>query len=243
VLSREIELMLLQAKDLRVYYDQAEAIKGISLEVMEGEIVTLVGANGAGKSTILKAVSGLKRPTSGEIWYRGERIDKLAPDEIVARGIAQVPEGRRVFPYMTVYENLIMGAYLRKNRVEIDNDLEKMYEHFPRLKERQRQPAGTLSGGEQQMLAIARALMSKPKLMLLDEPSLGLAPLMVREIGGIISRINQDGVSIVLVEQNVRLAFGLAHKAYVLETGKIVTHGDARELAQNDNVKKAYLGG
>jgi len=229
--------------NLRIYYGRVEALKGISLGVDQGTIVTLIGANGAGKSTALRAISGLVRPASGEIVFQGKRIDAFSPQEVVRGGIAHVPEGRRVFPFMTVRENLNMGAFRRKNKEEIKKNLEGVFEHFPILRERRSQRAGSLSGGEQQMLAIGRALMSQPTLLLLDEPSLGLAPLMVREVGRIIGEINQRQVGIILVEQNARMALRIAHKGYVLETGSIVLQGPASDLIDNEHVKKAYLGG
>ncbi|MBI5967256.1 MAG: ABC transporter ATP-binding protein [Deltaproteobacteria bacterium] len=232
-----------RAQSLRVFYERVEALKGISIEVESGAIVALIGANGAGKSTTLRAISGLIGVASGEIFFEGRRIDGLSPQEIVRTGIAHVPEGRRVFPYMTVKENLMMGAFRRKDREGIQGDLEGVFEHFPVLKERRSQSAGSLSGGEQQMLAIGRALMSKPRLLLLDEPSLGLAPLMVREVGRVISDINQRKVGIILVEQNAQMALRLAHKGYVLETGSIALQGKASELIDNEHVRKAYLGG
>lgn len=235
--------MLISIRDIRVHYDSIEAIKGISVEVDEQSIVTLIGSNGAGKSTILRTISGLKKPTSGEIWFSGRRIDGLPPDKIVKMGIAHVPEGRRIFPYMTVRDNLLMGAFLRREKKEVDIDLAKVFELFPRLKERATQQGGTLSGGEQQMLAIARALMAKPTLLLMDEPSLGLAPQVVAEVGRMIKTINEGGTTIILVEQNARMALHLAHKGYVLETGRIVLEGSARELARNERVKRIYLGG
>lgn len=234
--------MLFEIKDLRIHYEGAEALKGISLEVEEGEIVTLIGSNGAGKTTTLRAISGLKRPTSGEIWFEGRRIDQMSPQDVVRIGIIHVPQGRELFPYMSVLENLKLGAFLRRDRGKIKKDLENLLEYFPRLKERSRQQAGTLSGGEQQMLAIACALMGNSRLLLLDEPSSGLSPIMVKEIGKIVSDINQKGTSILLVEQNARLALGLANRGYVLETGNIVLHGEAKELMHSEHVKKAYLG-
>ena len=230
-------------QNLRIYYGRVEALKGVSLEVDQGAIVTLIGANGAGKSTALRAISGLVRPASGEILFQGKRIDCLSPQDVVRRGIAHVPEGRRVFPFMTVRENLNMGAFRRKDKEEIKKNLEGIFEHFPILRERRNQRAGSLSGGEQQMLAIGRALMSQPTLLLLDEPSLGLAPLMVREVGRIIGEINQRKVGIILVEQNARMALRIAHKGYVLETGSIALQGPASDLIDNEHVKKAYLGG
>jgi len=235
--------MLLEVRDIRVHYNKVEALKGVSLAVPEGSIVTIIGANGAGKTTTLRTISGLERVTEGEIWFAGERIDHLMPEDIVARGIAHVPEGRRVFPDLTVEENLRTGAFLRRDAGEIEGDLEDVYEHFPRLKERRKQWAKTLSGGEQQMLAIGRALMSKPKLLLLDEPSMGLSPVLVQEITGIIAKIAAQGVPVVLVEQNAALALRLAEFAYVLETGSLALQGPAVELRENDHVRQAYLGG
>jgi branched-chain amino acid transport system ATP-binding protein len=234
--------MLFEIKDLRVNYGGAEVLKGISLELEDGEIVTLIGSNGAGKTTTLRTVSGLKSPTSGEIWFEGKRIDTMLPQNVVRIGINHVPQGRELFPYMSVSENLRLGAFLRKDSNRINHDLTNLLEHFPKLKERSRQQAGTLSGGEQQMLAIACALMANPRLLLLDEPSSGLAPIMVKEIGEVVSAINQRGTSILLVEQNARLALRLAHRGYVLETGTIVLHGSAKELLRSKHVKKAYLG-
>jgi branched-chain amino acid transport system ATP-binding protein len=228
---------------LRVFYERVEALKGISIAMKSGAIVTLIGANGAGKSTTLRAISGLIRAASGEIFFEEKKIDGLSPQEIVRAGIAHVPEGRRVFPSMTVRENLMLGAFRRKDKEEIQADLEGILEHFPILRERRSQGAGSLSGGEQQMLAIGRALMSKPRLLLLDEPSLGLAPLMVKEVGRIIADINQREVGIILVEQNARMALRLAHVGYVLETGSITLQGKASDLIDNEHVKKAYLGG
>jgi branched-chain amino acid transport system ATP-binding protein len=229
---------------LIVHYKGVEAVKGVSLGIKEGSIVTLIGSNGAGKSTIMRTISGLKTPTSGEIWFREERIDGLPAQEVVKRRIAQVPEGRGVFPFLPVLANLKLGAYLRRDKRAINRDLEEVYLHFPILKERMRQRAGTLSGGEQQMLAIGRALMAKPTLLLLDEPSLGLSPIMVDYIGQIVENINkQAGVTIILVEQNAYVALGLAHRGYVLETGRIALEGKATYLMDNEHVKKAYLGG
>lgn len=235
--------MLLSIKDIVVHYGRVQAIKGISVEVDEQEIVTLIGSNGAGKTTILRTISGLKSPTSGEIWFSGKRIDGLSAPEIVKMGIAHVPEGRRIFPYMTVLENLRMGAFLQRDRKGVNSDLERIYGIFPILKERKEQQGGTLSGGEQQMLAVARALMAKPKLLLMDEPSLGVAPLVVAEIGRTIRNINEGGTTIILVEQNARMALQLAHRGYVLEIGSIVLEGKAEELAHNEQVKRVYLGG
>ena len=235
--------MLLEIKDLKVHYGRAEALKGISLSVDEGAIVALVGANGAGKTTTLRTISGLKGPTSGEIWFQGKRIDGMPAHDIVRLGIAHIPEGRIVFAPMTVLDNLRMGAYLRKDKYQIARDLDIMYEHFPVLKERRGQQSGSLSGGEQQMLAIARALMSSPKLLLMDEPSMGLSPILVEQVGNIISDINKTGIGIILVEQNARMALSLANKAYILEVGSITLEGDAKELANDERVRKAYLGG
>jgi len=234
---------LLEVKNIRVDYGKAEALRGISIRVDEGAIVALIGANGAGKTTTLRTISGLKTPTSGEIWFQDKRIDGMRPHKIVRLGIAHIPEGRRIFAPLTVLENLEMGAYLQKDKRSLARSLENVYEHFPILKERRRQVAGSLSGGEQQMLAIARALMTVPKLLLVDEPSLGLSPILVERVGNIITDINQSGVSIVLVEQNARMALSLAHRAYVLEVGKIALEGDAKKLANDEDVKKAYLGG
>ncbi len=230
-------------RNMHVFYGRVEALKGISLEVDQGAIVALIGANGAGKSTTLRTVSGLVRPASGEIVFQGKRIDSLSPQDVVRGGIAHVPEGRRVFPFMTVRENLNMGAFRRKDKEEIKKNLEGVFEHFSILRERRNQRAGSLSGGEQQMLAIGRALMSQPTLLLLDEPSLGLAPLMVREVGRIIGEINQRQVGIILVEQNAHMALRIARKGYVLETGSIALQGPASDLIDNEHVKKAYLGG
>ncbi len=236
--------MLLEVKDITVHYYKVAAVRNISIAVDDGKIVTLIGSNGAGKTTTLRAISGLKHPSTGEIIYAGQRIDKLPSHKINALGIAMVPEGRRVFPQMTVLENLLTGAFLRKDKDAIQKDLEEVvFQHFPRLKERTKQSAGTLSGGEQQMLAMGRALMSAPKLLLLDEPSLGLSPIMCGEIAAIIRDIHADGRTVVLVEQNARLALALAQHAYVIETGDIVLSGPAEELRENDEVKKAYLGG
>ncbi len=232
---------LLAVKNITVRYGMAEAVRGVSLDIAEGEIITLIGANGAGKSTIMKTISGTKKPITGEIWFRGVRIDKLPPEKIVARGIAHVPERRRVFPYMSVSDNLKAGAYLRKDS-EIGPDLENVFHHFSILKQRLGQMAGTLSGGEQQMLAMARGLMAGPSLMLLDEPSLGLSPIMVMEIANIATEINKQGVGIILVEQNAVLAFRLAQKAYVLGTGTIILEGDTAELLNDQRVKEGYLG-
>jgi len=238
-----LKKMLLELKEVRVHYGKVEALKGLSFEIEEGQVTSLVGANGAGKSTVLRTICCLNKPTSGEIWFRGKRIDTLSTQQIVSSGISLVPEGRRVFPLMTVIDNLRLGATLTKNKKEITRILEQVFESFPILKERMKQRASSLSGGEQQILAIGRALMSKPRLLLMDEPSLGLSPLMCRNISRIITRINQNGTTIILAEQNVRLAFGIANKGYVLEIGKIVLEGSTKDLINSEYVKKAYLGG
>ncbi len=234
---------MLHVKNLSVYYGNIEVLKEISISVGPGEVVALIGANGAGKTTTLKSISGLIKISAGRIEFLGQEISGLAPEAIVRRGVAHCPEGRRVFPQLTVRENLEVGAYCRKDRPGIMKDMEEGMAVFPILKERERQSAGTLSGGEQQMLAIARALMAQPKLLMLDEPSLGLAPLVVDEIFEMIHRINGQGTTILLVEQNARMALGLAHKGYVLETGSIALQGMASELIDNEHVVNAYLGG
>lgn len=234
---------MLVLEDVNVYYGAIHALKGISLEVNQGEIVTLIGSNGAGKSTSLKTISGLLRPKSGKITFKGENLAIVAPQTIVAKGISQVPEGRRVFANMTVIENLELGAYLRKDKAGVKQAMQHVYELFPRLLERNNQISGTLSGGEQQMLAMGRALMSQPQLLLLDEPSMGLAPILVKQIFSIIKEINASGTTILLVEQNAHMAISIANRAYVLETGKIVLSGDSKELATSEEVRKAYLGG
>jgi branched-chain amino acid transport system ATP-binding protein len=234
---------LLELIKVRVNYGQTQALRGISLSAREGTIVALVGPNAAGKTTTLKAITGLKPITDGEIHFEGRRIDRLDTSEIIRQGIALSPEGRRVFADLTVLENLRLGAYLRSNREEVRGDIERVYGYFPVLKKRARQISGTLSGGEQQMLAIGRALMAKPKYLLLDEPSLGLAPLVVKGIAGIIKQISGAGVSIILVEQNARMALRLSVYAYVLESGLVALEGKADELLHNDYVRKAYLGG
>ena len=234
---------MLKIKDIDVFYGNIQALHGVSLEVNEGEIVTLIGANGAGKSTLLKTISGLLKPKKGSIEYIGSNIDGKAAQSIVKLGISHVPEGRRVFANMTVEENLELGAYLRNDRAGIKKDMEHVYELFPRLLERLKQQSGTLSGGEQQMLAMGRALMSKPKLIILDEPSMGLAPLMVKNIFNIIEMVNKEGVTVLLVEQNANMALSVADRAYVLETGSIVLAGTAKELQESEEVKAAYLGG
>lgn len=234
---------ILEISDLNVYYGAIHAIKGISFHVMKGEIVTLIGANGAGKTTTLNTISGLLKPRSGKIIFEGKRIDKSPPHKIVDLGISQAPEGRKIFPNLSTLENLELGAYTRKDKEGIKKDLEKVFELFPRLKERLKQNAGTLSGGEQQMLSIGRALMSSPKVMLLDEPSLGLAPMLVKSIFSTVLEINQKGTTILLVEQNAHMALQIAHRGYVIETGRIVLEDTAKNLVNNQQVKEAYLGG
>lgn len=234
--------MKLEIRDLCVSYGGIRALKGIDLTVEEGQIVTLIGANGAGKSTTLRAISGLQKPQSGSILYGGEELVGLPAKEIVRRGIIHVPEGRRVFPDMTVAENLKIGAFLRKDKDGIASDMDYVYSLFPRLKERSWQPAGTLSGGEQQMLAVGRALMSRPKVLMMDEPSLGLAPLIVKDIFSIIRRVNADGITVLLIEQNANAALRIADYGYVLETGVIALTGTGEELLRNESVREAYLG-
>ncbi|WP_093795078.1 ABC transporter ATP-binding protein [Sporomusa acidovorans] len=234
---------MLNIDNINVYYGAIHALKGISVEVNQGEIVTLIGANGAGKSTTLRTISGLLKPKSGKIMFEDQNIAGIAAQNIVKMGISQVPEGRRVFAHMTVLENLEMGAYLRSNSKEIKADMDMVFGRFPRLAERRGQLAGTLSGGEQQMLAMGRALMSRPRILLLDEPSMGLAPLLVKEIFSIIRDINATGTTILLVEQNAHMALSIANKAYVLETGRITLSGDAKQLAESEEIRKAYLGG
>lgn len=234
---------MLTVDNINVYYGAIHALKGISVEVTEGEIVTLIGANGAGKSTILRTISGLLKPKSGKIEFEGKSIAGMPAQNIVKMGISQVPEGRRVFANMTVMENLELGAFVRKDKKGIQEDLKNVFTKFPRLAERRTQLSGTLSGGEQQMLAMGRALMSRPRLLLLDEPSMGLAPLLVKEIFSIIQEINAGGTTVLLVEQNAHMALSIAHKAYVLETGRITLSGSAKELAASEAVRKAYLGG
>ena len=233
---------ILKVENINVYYGAIHAIKGVSFHVDEGEIVTLIGANGAGKSTTLQTISGLLRSRTGSIEFCGENISKLPPHKIVEKGLAQVPEGRRIFLQMSVQENLDMGAYTQSG-AGVGEDIERVFEQFPRLKERRRQIAGTLSGGEQQMLAIGRALMSRPKLLMLDEPSMGLAPILVEQIFEIIQSLHKSGTTIFLVEQNAQMALSVADRAYVMETGAISLSGTGRELAESDQVKKAYLGG
>lgn len=234
--------MLLELRNISVHYGKAQALNAVSLQLEEGKVDALIGSNGAGKTTTLRAITGLKKPSDGEILFRGRRIDGMAPHEIVKLGIAHAPEGRRVFSAMTVRENLDMGAYLRKDTLGVAEDFKKVFQRFPRLMERQKQHAGLLSGGEQQMLSMARALMARPTLLLLDEPSLGLSPLAVKEIARIIRGIIQTGVSIILIEQNARMALRLAHEAYILELGRVTIHGKAKDLIHNEDVRKAYLG-
>jgi branched-chain amino acid transport system ATP-binding protein len=234
---------MLNVNGIDVFYGNIQALKGVSLEINEGEIVTLIGANGAGKSTLLKTLSGLLKPKSGSIEYLGNSISGKAPQSIVKVGISHVPEGRRVFANMSVEENLELGAYLRKDGAGIRKDIQSVYELFPRLQERRKQLSGTLSGGEQQMLAMGRAIMAKPKLLLLDEPSMGLAPLMVKTIFQIIEKINEDGTTVLLVEQNANMALSIADRAYVIETGRVEISGTAAELQASEEIKKAYLGG
>lgn len=235
--------MMLEVENLNVHYGAIHALKGISFRLEEGEIVALIGANGAGKSTTLNTISRLNKLTEGDIRYKGESIVETNPEDIVAKGIVQVPEGRRIFPKMSVVENLEMGAYIHNDRKQIETDMEKMFEKFPRLRERRKQLGGTLSGGEQQMLAIARGLMAHPQLLLLDEPSMGLAPIIVEQIFDIIQEINHQGTSILLVEQNAQMALSIADRGYVFETGKIVLEGQADKLLDDPMVKEAYLGG
>lgn len=235
-------MAMLEIKDLEVYYGAINALKGISFDVEPGEIIALIGANGAGKTTTLHTISGLIPAKRGTVTFNGVELTKTPAHKIVSMGMAHVPEGRRVFAQLTVLENLLLGAFTRKNKTEINETLERVYERFPRLKERRTQLAGTLSGGEQQMLAMGRALMSKPTIVLMDEPSMGLSPLYVNEIFDIIQEINKSGTTVLLVEQNAKKALSIANRAYVLETGSISLSGDARELMDNDEVKKAYLG-
>ncbi len=234
---------MLTMNQVHVYYGAIHALKGITFEVNKGEIVTLIGSNGAGKSTCLNTISALLRPKEGEVTFKDKNLKEVTAPAVVSMGISHVPEGRRIFANMTVSENLDLGAFIRKDRQGIKADKENVYNLFPRLKERRRQVAGTLSGGEQQMLAMGRALMSRPELLLLDEPSMGLAPLLVKQIFEIVQEINASGTTVLLVEQNARMALSIAHRAYVLETGKIVLSGDAKELMESEEVRKAYLGG
>jgi branched-chain amino acid transport system ATP-binding protein len=235
--------MLLEVEDLSVNYGTAQALKGVSLTVGDGEVVALIGANGAGKTTLLRTISGLKAPRSGQVAFQGKRIDNVAACEIVKRGVAHIPEGRIVFGPMSVYDNLKMGAYLRKDKKAVAADLERVYSLFPVLQERRKQLSESLSGGEQQMLAVGRALMAAPKLLLMDEPSMGLSPLMVENIGHIVQDIHRAGIGILLVEQNATMALALADRAYVLEVGSIVLDGQASVVARDERVKQAYLGG
>ena len=235
-------MAMLEVKDLHVHYGMIEAIKGIDFEVNKGEVIALIGANGAGKTTTLHTITGLLAPSKGEILYEGKDICKMPGHKIVSLGMAHVPEGRRVFAQLSVYENLLMGAYTRKDKEEIQNTLRMVYDRFPRLEERKGQMAGTLSGGEQQMLAMGRALMSHPSIILMDEPSMGLSPIFVNEIFDIIQKVSKTGTTVLLVEQNAKKALSIADRAYVLETGKIVLSGNAKELMNDDSIKKAYLG-
>ena len=235
--------MYFEIRNICVYYDKVQALEDVSLALEKREIVALIGANGAGKTSTLRAIAGLTKPSTGEIWFDGKRIDRMEPAAIVALGISMVPEGRHVYPFMSVKDNLLMGAYLRKDRKEIKDDLEKAFIRFPRLKERFRQQAGSLSGGEQQMVVISRALMARPKLLLLDEPSLGLAPMVVRDIARAIVEINyQEGISVILVEQNSRMALKISTRAYALETGRIALTGKSNDLLNDDHIRKLYLG-
>ncbi len=235
-------MAMLEVKDLNVYYGMIQAIKGVSFEVNKGEVIALIGANGAGKTTILQTVTGLLKPKSGSVFFEGKDITKTPGHKIVSMGVAHVPEGRRVFASLSVLDNLRMGAYTRKDKGEIAASLAEVYKSFPRLEERKNQPAGTLSGGEQQMLAMGRALMSKPQILLMDEPSMGLSPIFVNEIFDIINKVSKEGTTVLLVEQNAKKALEIADRAYVLETGKISLSGNAKELMNNDSIKKAYLG-
>jgi branched-chain amino acid transport system ATP-binding protein len=235
--------MYFELKNISVHYDKVQALENVTLQLEQGEIVALIGANGAGKTSTLRAITALARPSSGEIWFNGQRIDRLAPAAVVALGISMVPEGRHVYPYMSVRDNLLMGAYLRRDQVEIKKDLERIFQRFPRVKERLKQQAGSLSGGEQQMVVISRALMARPKLLLLDEPSLGLAPMVVRDIARAVVEINRDeGISVILVEQNSRMALKISNRAYALETGRIALAGKSADLLNDDHIRKLYLG-
>lgn len=235
-------MAMLEIKDIEVFYGMIQAIKGVSFEVNEGEVIALIGANGAGKTTILHTITGLLSPKKGSVIFEGKDITKVPAHKIVSLGMAHVPEGRRVFAELTVYENLKMGAYTRKDKNETEQTLEMVYKRFPRLEERKNQLAGTLSGGEQQMLAMGRALMSHPKIIVMDEPSMGLSPILVNQIFDIIEEVSKSGTTVLLVEQNAKKALSIADRAYVLETGKIVLDGDAKELLNDDSIKKAYLG-
>jgi len=234
--------MLLEIENLTCNYGKVAALKDVGLTVSEGEIVALIGANGAGKSTLLRTISGLIHPVSGQITFLGRRIDRLPPHKVVRLGIAHIPEGRLVFAPMTVHDNLKMGAYRRRDKKQINSDMERMFEYFPILKDRRRQLAGSLSGGEQQMLAVARALMTSPRLVLMDEPSMGLSPLLVETVADIVVNMQKDGLSVLLVEQNAALALSVANRAYVLEIGRVVAEGDARSIGTDEALKKAYLG-
>lgn len=234
---------LLEIKNLTVHYGKALALDNVSLEIEEGEIVSIVGANGAGKTTVIRTISGLKTPTSGEIWFKGRRIDGTPPYNVVKRGIVQIPAGRQIFPIMSVLDNLQVGAHLRRDRDGIKKDLDEVYRHFPILRERRSQAGGQLSGGQQQMLAVGRALMADPELLLMDEPSIGLSPILVAEVGKIITDINRRGISILLVEQNCRLALQLAKRAYILAIGRIGLQGNSQDLIDNEEVQRCYLGG
>jgi branched-chain amino acid transport system ATP-binding protein len=236
--------MYFELKNINIHYDKVQALENVSISLEQGEIVALIGANGAGKTSTLRAITALVKPSAGEIWFDGKRIDGLEPAAVVALGISMVPEGRHVYPFMSVKDNLLMGAYLRKDKSAIKQDLEGIYARFPRVKERIRQQAGSLSGGEQQMVVISRALMARPKLLLLDEPSLGLAPKVVRDIARAIVEINRDeGISVVLVEQNSRMALKISNRAYALETGRIALAGNSSDLLNDDHIRKLYLGG
>jgi branched-chain amino acid transport system ATP-binding protein len=235
--------MYFELKNISVHYDKVQALENVTLQLEQGEIVALIGANGAGKTSTLRAITALARSSSGEIWFNGQRIDRLEPAAVVALGISMVPEGRHVYPYMSVKDNLLMGAYLRRDQVEIKKDLERIFQRFPRVKERLKQQAGSLSGGEQQMVVISRALMARPKLLLLDEPSLGLAPMVVRDIARAVVEINRDeGISVILVEQNSRMALKISNRAYALETGRIALAGKSADLLNDDHIRKLYLG-
>jgi branched-chain amino acid transport system ATP-binding protein len=235
-------MALLEVNDIHTYYGNIEALKGVTVDVDDGECVTLIGSNGAGKSTTLRSISGLSPPRQGSIRFKGREITETPPQEIVSMGVAQSPEGRHVFPRMTVQENLLLGAYLRRDQSEIASDLDRVYDLFPRLKERQRQKGGTMSGGEQQMLAIGRALMAKPELLLLDEPSMGIAPILVERIYETIAEINRQGTTILLVEQNANFALDVSSRGYVLETGKVALSDNSASLRENPEVQRAYLG-
>jgi branched-chain amino acid transport system ATP-binding protein len=236
--------MYFELKNVSIHYDKVQALQDVSISLEQGEIVALIGANGAGKTSTLRAITALAKPSAGEIWFNGRRIDGLEPASVVALGISMVPEGRHVYPFMSVKDNLLMGAYLRKDKGAIRGDLDRIYARFPRVKERLRQQAGSLSGGEQQMVVISRALMARPKLLLLDEPSLGLAPKVVRDIARAIVEINRDeGISVVLVEQNSRMALKISNRAYALETGRIALAGKSADLMNEDHIRKLYLGG